>query len=118
MPKLPPDRIPGYLHHASGQARVRLNGKDVLLGRYDSPESREKYNRVTPEWLANGRQLPAPGATLTVPSGSETTAKPTTRAMTARPSGTTTIRRSGSSCRFEAGLSRVSLAGIITIRHN
>ena len=52
-----PGNIPTYsLHRASGQAIVRLSGRDHYLGPYDSPESREKYDRLIAEWLANGRQ--------------------------------------------------------------
>ncbi len=45
-------RIPKYAKHKSGQARVRLNGKDVYLGKYDSAESRERYNELVAELLA------------------------------------------------------------------
>lgn len=34
------------LHKPSGQARVRINGKDIYLGQYDSPESHEEYDRL------------------------------------------------------------------------
>jgi integrase len=60
-------RTPSYrLHRQSGQAIVTLpNGRggrrDVLLGPYDTPESRDEYDRVIAEWLANGRLLvPSP----------------------------------------------------------
>jgi integrase len=54
-----PPRTPAYRHHKpSGQAVVTLNGRDMYLGRFDSPESRAEYDRVIAEWLANGRQLP------------------------------------------------------------
>ena len=40
-------RPPKYaLHKPSGQARVRINGKDIYLGEYDSPESHEEYDRL------------------------------------------------------------------------
>ena len=40
--------IPSYTRHkASGQARVTLNGVDFYLGRWNSPESRANYDRVT-----------------------------------------------------------------------
>lgn len=62
-------RTPGYcLHRPSGQARVTLNGKDYYLGKYGSPESREAYDRLIAEWLAAGRQTPAPA-----PAENETT---------------------------------------------
>ena len=39
--------LPSYLHHKqSGQARVRINGKDYLLGPYDSDESRFRYGEL------------------------------------------------------------------------
>ena len=46
-------RVPSYrLHKSSGQARVIIDGAHVYLGRYDSPESHEKYHRLVAEWLA------------------------------------------------------------------
>jgi hypothetical protein len=61
MPKLKDNQVPSYrLHEQSGQAVVTLNGRNVLLGPHDSRERRDKYHRVTAEWLANGRQLPTP----------------------------------------------------------
>jgi integrase len=51
------DRIPAYVHHKpSGQARVRLGGRDHYLGAFNSPESRAEYDRVVAEWLATGRR--------------------------------------------------------------
>ena len=42
-----PKRQPGYLHYKEKNlARVILNGKPIYLGKYDSPESWEKYDRV------------------------------------------------------------------------
>lgn len=52
-------QIPKYcLHKSSGRARVTLNGKDFWLGRYGTPGSREKYDRLIAEWMANGRNPP------------------------------------------------------------
>ena len=49
--------IPAYsLHRSSGQAIVRISGRDNYLGLHGSPESREKYGRLIAEWLACGRQ--------------------------------------------------------------
>jgi hypothetical protein len=60
MPKLRRS-IPSYsLHKRSGQAVVRLAGTDFYLGPFDSPESRERYDRFVAEWLANGRRPPEP----------------------------------------------------------
>jgi hypothetical protein len=51
-------RTPKYRHYKPKHlAVVRIDGKDVYLGRYDSPESWEKYHRLVAEWLAGGRQL-------------------------------------------------------------
>jgi integrase len=57
------NKSPSYrLHKQSGQAIVTLTDglggrKDVLLGEYDTPESRVEYNRVVGEWEARGRRL-------------------------------------------------------------
>jgi integrase len=45
-------RIPKYRRHSSGQARVTLNGKDHLLGPYNSAVSKEAYRRLIAEWAA------------------------------------------------------------------
>jgi hypothetical protein len=46
----PKNPVPDYqLHKPSGQARVRIDGRDVYLGRYDSPESRREYARIVAE---------------------------------------------------------------------
>src|SRR4051794_38308512 len=53
-------RTPSYCRHkASGQAVVRIDGKDCYLGPYGTPESRAEYDRLIAEWLGNGRSLPA-----------------------------------------------------------
>ncbi|MGF1582951.1 MAG: hypothetical protein ACFCD0_26830 [Gemmataceae bacterium] len=56
------NKIPSYrLHRQSGQGIVTLpdgfgGRKDVLLGTFDTPESRERYGRVIAEWQANYQQ--------------------------------------------------------------
>jgi integrase len=58
---------PTYRHHkARDCAVVTIGGTDHYLGAYDSPESREKYDRLVAEWLARGRQPEPPP---TVPEG-------------------------------------------------
>jgi integrase len=53
-------RTPSYCRHkASGQAVVRIGGKDFYLGTYGSSASRQEYDRLLAEWLGNGRCLPA-----------------------------------------------------------
>jgi len=45
-------RKPSYLlHKATGQARVRIDGKDEYLGEYGSRESRDRYDDLIAEWL-------------------------------------------------------------------
>jgi hypothetical protein len=60
--------VPSYrLHKQSGQAIVTLpdghGGRhDVLLGKYDTEESRAEYARVVAEWAAGARRVtPRPG---------------------------------------------------------
>lgn len=49
--------IPTYrLHRQSGQAVVTLNRRDFTLGPYGTPESRQRYNRLIGQWLANDRR--------------------------------------------------------------
>ena len=64
-------RTPSYrLHKPSNQAVVTLDGRDIYLGRYGTPESRAEYDRLIAEWLSHGRRLPGPasgsGTDLTV----------------------------------------------------
>src|SRR5690606_11807528 len=57
---LPRTALPSYCHHkASGQAIVRLCGRDIYLGPHGTRLSRDNYDRVVSEWLAAGRRLPA-----------------------------------------------------------
>lgn len=53
-------------HRGSGQAVVRLNGKDFYLGPYGSAAAKAEYDRKITEWLANGRQLPDPDRGVSV----------------------------------------------------
>lgn len=39
-------------------ARVIIDGETISLGKYGSPESKERYNRIIAEWLSCGRKLP------------------------------------------------------------
>ncbi len=67
MPKLLNNAVPSYRRHKqSGQAIVTLSGRDILLGKYASLESRDKYNRLVSEWIAAGRQLPVAPVALTI----------------------------------------------------
>ncbi len=66
-------RIPTYrLHKASGSAVVTLprlglkRGRDVFLGRYGSPESRQRYAQVMAEWTATGDLRPPATSDITL----------------------------------------------------
>jgi hypothetical protein len=51
----PKNKIPSYLpHKRSGQARVRIGGRDIYLGVFGSPESKELYAQLIAEHFANG----------------------------------------------------------------
>lgn len=53
-------------HRATGQSVVRLNGKDIYLGRHGTAAAKAEYDRRIAEWLANGRQLPDTDGRLSV----------------------------------------------------
>ncbi len=56
---MPRNLIPSYCKHkASGQAVVKLNGKDFYLGKYNTKASKVEYERLIGEWIANGRSIP------------------------------------------------------------
>jgi RHS repeat-associated protein len=58
MPKLTGNRLPAYRKHKqSGQAIVTLSGRDHLLGRHGTIDSRAKDDRLIAEWLANGTDV-------------------------------------------------------------
>ncbi len=60
-------RVPSFrLHKATSQGYVELDGQRKYLGRYELPETREKYHRLIAEWEANGRSLPPAPEDLTV----------------------------------------------------
>jgi integrase len=58
---------PKYRHYKPKDlAVVRIDGRDIYLGRHGSPESWEKYYRVLAEWRLGGRAAPPAG-----PSGGD-----------------------------------------------
>jgi integrase len=54
MPR-PAHGLPKYRHYKpKNLGVVRIDGRDIYLGKYNSPESREAYNRAIAEWLTSG----------------------------------------------------------------
>ena len=45
-------------HKNSGQAIVTIDGKDFYLGTHGTIASKNEYDGIIGEWLANGRSLP------------------------------------------------------------
>lgn len=53
----PRKSIPSVAHHKStGQARVRIAGKDIYLGRYGSPEARAAFSQLLGEIQTSGQE--------------------------------------------------------------
>lgn len=68
----PARHLPKYRHYKPKDlAVVRLDGRDVYLGKFNSPDSREKYNRVIAEWLTTGA-APPPAASTVADQGGPT----------------------------------------------
>lgn len=63
----PSFKVPKYSHHkARNLARVTIDGKDIYLGKYNSPESHQEYDRLIAEWLLHQQVTPIDGDELTV----------------------------------------------------
>lgn len=82
MPRVP--RFPAYpsKKHPTGQARIRLNGKQVYLGVFGSPESWRKYHQLQSEWaagLAGCETQPKPNRNPTENPGTITVAEAVAR---------------------------------------
>lgn len=74
MPR-PKSAIPPYRHHKStGRAVVYVNRKSVFLGKYDSPESRQKYAEII-------SQITSGDLTAGMSSGMSTAEKPAKRSV-------------------------------------
>ncbi len=63
MPRLTSQTPKCRKHKASGQAVVTLNGRDIYLGAHGTKASKQEYDRLIGEWLANGRRLAPRGST-------------------------------------------------------
>ena len=68
----PKSAVPALSHHKqTGQARVRIDGRDHYLGPFGSSEADERYRRLVAEWLTTGSVpskrpagTPEPGASV------------------------------------------------------
>lgn len=58
--------IPSYRRHTSGLGVVTIAGRDIYLGKHNTPESRAAYGRVIAEWLATGSAPIDPNKAITV----------------------------------------------------
>jgi integrase len=54
-----PPRIPKLGQHATGQAVVRIDGKDHYCGKFNSPEAWELYTRLISEWMHRKKFAPS-----------------------------------------------------------
>ena len=60
---------PQMRYHAhSGQARVRVYGRVIYLGPWDSPEAKAKYHRLLVEWHGGHEPVPTPDRPRSVAS--------------------------------------------------
>ncbi len=66
-------RVPALtLHKPTGQARVRIEGRDHYLGSFGTDEAQERYKRLIAEWLSgqlatvSGVDVVSPGASLSI----------------------------------------------------
>jgi hypothetical protein len=51
-------RVLSYRRHKpTDQAVVTINGRDIYLGKWNSAASKDQYDRLIAEFLANGRRL-------------------------------------------------------------
>ncbi len=54
-----PPKIPKLGLHATGQAVVRIDGKDHYCGKFNSPEAWELYTRLISEWMHRKKFAPS-----------------------------------------------------------
>ena len=67
---------PAYcLHRRSGNAFVKINGRQIFLGKHGTPASRDAYQVAVGEWIAQGRPAAAP-PNVSVDSGGAGSVKP------------------------------------------
>lgn len=60
------NRTPQFRRYRGTYARVKLNGRWVRLGPYDSPESKARYKQLIAQWAAESTPVPTEVKTITV----------------------------------------------------
>ena len=59
--------IPGMCHHkASDQAYVKIDGRRIYLGKWDTPEAEAAYQARIADWRGGGGAMPIPVEDITV----------------------------------------------------
>jgi len=97
-------------HKGSGQARVRINGRDFWLGKWGSPAVKMAYDRLIAEYLATRRILPPVLPPLASPAGPA--GNPTLGSVSAGGAGNPqTLDPAGGGC-ISAELTVAELAGL------
>lgn len=65
-------RLPVYGRHSSGQARVRIGGQEIYLGKFGTAESRDAYQQVVATYVATGKVISPLRVEKAVESGGPT----------------------------------------------
>jgi hypothetical protein len=55
-----------HLHKPTGQAVVRIDGRDFYLGRHGTEASQEVYRRLISEWITSPRPTPTSSSRATL----------------------------------------------------
>ena len=59
MPRNPSTRPPKLCRHKStNRAYVRINGKQIFLGPWDSPKAKRRYHEILRDWAEYGGVMP------------------------------------------------------------
>jgi integrase len=72
-------------HKGTGQARVRVNGREIWLGRWASPEADAKYRALLQAWAASGGEeitAPAPAAATMTAAAATAASQPQLEQLT------------------------------------
>lgn len=103
-------RVPSYrLRKPSGQAVVRLGGKDFYLGEHGSQASQAEYRRLISEWLAGQPRRHQPQEQVPEAAGRST--PPATRLSRRRRSCVASGCRPGAARRTSCG-GRTTRSGV------